>query len=247
MKKILKNMYLVSAGLFFVLSVLGFLLGKSINALIAGIIMSLFSVLFNFLFKPTWSEETRDILKDCSEKLKPLGDKLPLGVIGKLSIVFIILMVISSLEPIVVMIINTFPTFIFTLLYNISFGMFVLGLFFNMFQGNLDSISKMSKIFAFYNIFDILLTFIFESFKVNTKGMVLFLVFYSIAYVLDYMMRETDPTLEVEEEKVKEKKTKKDKNKKNKKDEETEDDDTDMIKEALEGTTSVTSSEISTE
>lgn len=212
MKKLLKNMYLISSILFLLISILGFILGKSVIALIAGVVISLFGVLFNFVFKPKWSEETRDILKNLSETLKPIGETLPLGVVGKITIVFIGIMGFSSLQPLFAKILPVFPNFIFTLLYNIAFAFFLLSLVYNFLQGNFENIAKMSKFFAFYNVADILLTFVLESFKVNTKGMILFTVFYSISYLLTYMLDETDPALRVEEEV--EKKPKKSKKKK---------------------------------
>ena len=198
MQKLLKNIYLVSAAIFFVISILGFVLGKSLPAFIAGTTISLLCVAFHFLFKPKWSEEAKKSLLDSFESIKTFGNNLPFPVIGNLQMVFIIIMFICLLQSVISLIIPSFPTFILVVLSNIAFSLYLLGTFYNFLQGNLSSLIKTTKLFAIYQIIDVFFTFFTESFKVSTKGMCLFLAFYSLSYLLSYMTKETDPILEEE-------------------------------------------------
>lgn len=213
MQKLLKNIYLVSAAIFFIISILGFVLGKSLPAFIAGTTISLLCVVFNFVFKPKWSEEAKKSLLDSFETIKVFGNNLPFSIIGKLQMVFIIIMFICLLQSIISIIIPSFPTFILVVLSNIAFSLYLLGTFYSFLQGNLTSLIKTTKLFAIYQIIDVFFTFFTESFKVSTKGMCLFLAFYSLSYLISFMTSETDPSLE-ENKPKKDKKKKKDKDNK---------------------------------
>ena len=126
-------------------------------------------------------------------------------------------LVLVNLKPIISLLIPAFPTWFLVVLKNIAFALFILGTFYALLSGNLKSLVKSTKLFAFLQIVEVIFVFVTESFKINTSGMCLFLAFYSLSYLLGYMTRDTDPSLDVEEEVKKPKKEKVKKEKKDKK------------------------------
>ena len=208
LKLLLDNIYLIAGGLFLILSILGFMSSKSLPSLIAGMTTSVLIIAFHYVFKPKWSEEAKKALEDSIEGLKPFGANLPLQVIGKLQLVFVIIMVVCLFRGILASIIPGFPAALLLVLSNICYALFILGSFYALFQGNIKTFSKTTKIFALYNILEVVFTFVTEKGVVSTKAMCLFLAFYSLSYIFEYMLSEKDPE---EGKPVKEKKSKKDK------------------------------------
>lgn len=233
MQKILKNIYLVSAGIFLIISLLGAVIGKSLPSFIAGATIALLCVAFSFVFKPKWSEESKKTILDSFEGMKSLGEQLPLAVIGKLQMVFIIIMFVCLFKSVVSLLLPAFPSWILVIIKNVSFSLYLLGTFYALLSGNLSALVKTTKLFAYYEIIEVIFAFVTESFKINTSAMCLFLAFYSLSYLISYMTSETDPALEVEEEKKpKKEKVKKDKKDKKNKSEKAESEVTEATEEA---------------
>lgn len=212
LKVLLNNIYLVVGAFFLVLCLLGFMTKSiSMKALISGATISILVIAFHYIFKPKWSEEGKKALLDSMESLKPFGASLPLQIIGKLQIVFIAIMFVCLFRGILGTLIPGFPTTIFLVLSNVCYALFILGSFYALFQGQIKTFSLTTKLFAFYQVFNVLLTFLTDK-TVSTSSMCLFLAFYSLGYIFDYMLSDKDPEADkpVKEKKSKSKKDKED-------------------------------------
>lgn len=214
LKMLLDNIYLVAGGLFLVLCLCGFVTKMiPMAGLISGVTVSVLIIAFHYIFKPKWSEEGRKALLDSVESLKPFGDSLPLQIIGKLQLVFVIVMVVCLFRGILSSIIPGFPAFIFLVVEKVCYALFILGSFYAIFQGNIKTFTLTTKIFAFYQVFSVLLTFFTEK-SVSVSSMCLFLAFYSLSYIFEYMLSEKDPEADKPVKEKKEKKPKKGKEEK---------------------------------
>jgi len=212
MKNINKQMYLIGGVLFAVISVLSvFKQAGNKQGLISGVTISLLCIIFSFVFKVKWNTIARESLLEACEKIKPFGNSLPLNFLGKLQLLWILLLLITLFQPLVLLLVPTIPISVFTVIENIAFSFFIFSTFYNLFQGNVKIISITTAIFALYNIIDVYVSF-FSKNVVSTRGMCLFLVFWSIHNIFDILLKENPP----EETPAKTKKDKKPK--KNKKD-----------------------------
>lgn len=214
LKKITANMYVAAAAIFFIVSCAAYINANSFSILIGGVTMALLCLAFQYLFKVEWDSNARThLLKSC-EELKSFGDALPLKIIGKLSMVWIVLLILTFIKPLATALVPGIPVVIFTVVSNLSFAMFIIATFYQILSGNFKGISLSTEIFAIYNIIDVIYEFIFGGKVLSIKAMSLFLAFWSIHLIFGTMLKESDPNSEEP--------TKKDK-KKNKKEESKED------------------------
>lgn len=207
LKKVMGNMYIVAAAIFFLFSCASYVSVHSISILVGGITMSLLCLFFQYSFKVKWSEEGKTSLVNACKILEDFGKHLPLSIIGKLSMVWIVLLVLTFLKPVVVSIFPSVPTVIFTVISNLSFSLFIISTFYQVLSGNLKGISLSTELFALYNIVDVIVSFVFESSMLSIKAMSLFIAFWSIHLIFSVMLGGGEATGEEKTEEKKEEQT----------------------------------------
>jgi hypothetical protein len=223
LRKISDKMYLIAGLIFLIFSALSFVFVKSSGIFISGVTISLLCVVFNFIFKVKWNAIARDSLIKSCEEIKSFGLNLPLKVLGKLQMVWLVLLVLTFFKPLIVSLVPAIPELVFTMVNNIAFAFFLIGSFYQLLQGNLKGISFTTGIFAVYNIADVIYNFVLQNKVLSTRSMCLFLAFWSIHRIFSIILCEKDPELDKVEKPKKEKKPKKDKQKKSKEDKKIED------------------------
>ena len=201
LKKIFNNMYIFAAAIFFLFSCASFVFVKSVSVMIGGISIAILCLVFQYLFNVKWNGEARTHLLKASEELKSFGKSLPLAIIGKLSMVWIVLLVLTFVQPLATSLIPGMPAVIFIVISNVSFALFILSTFYQLLSGNFKGISLSTEIFAIYNLVDVIVSFIFESNTLSIKAMCLFIAFWSIHLIFKTMLSETNPNPEMVEKK----------------------------------------------
>ena len=206
LKNITNKLFLVAGIIFAIFSILSFSLVKSISIFIGGMTISILCIVFQYIFNVKWSKEARESLLEASEKLKGFGDCLPLSFLGKLQYVWIVLLIISFIKPLATALIPSIPSVLFVVINNVSFSFFLIGVFYQLLQGNLKGISTTTGIFAIYNILDVIYTFVLESKTLSIRAMCLFLAFWVIHQIFSVMMAEEDPNPQISKPNKKSKK-----------------------------------------
>ena len=220
MRTVKEKMFLIAGIIFLALSVISFVAFKSKSILIGGATVALLCVLFNFIFKVKWNALVRESFLKVQEEIKGFGNNLPLKFLGKLQILWLILLIATFIEPLALSFFPLMPTALFTIVNNVAFAFLLIGSFYQLLQGDFKGLSFITGAFAVYNILEVVHTFIFDEKVLSIKSMCLFLAFWSIHRIFSVFLCEKDPEedkpVKVKKDKSKEKAVK-DKKKKDKK------------------------------